>query len=58
MDPPSVSPAELETKIARLISEEQLVGFRIHGEYIVRENPDVDIGEIAISILNNVVSSS
>lgn len=55
---PTISSDELESKVARLVSEGQLAGFRIDGEYIVRENPDLDLGEIAIRILNNVVNTS
>jgi len=55
---PQVPPDELEAIVARLVSDNQLRGFRIDGEYIVRDNPDVDPGDIAIRMLNNVVSSS
>jgi len=55
---PVMSSDELESKVARLITEGQLVGFRIDNEYIVRENHELDMGEIAIKVLNNVVTNS
>jgi hypothetical protein len=55
---PSISEHELEQRIARLIMDGQLPQFRIDGEYIVRDSPQVDVGDISIQILNNVVLSS
>jgi hypothetical protein len=55
---PSISEHELEQRIARLIMDGQLPQFRIDGEYIVRDSPQVDVGDISIHILNNVVLSS
>jgi hypothetical protein len=55
---PQIPLGELEAIVARLVSDNQLRGFRIDGEYIVRDNPDIDPGDVAIRMLNNVVSSS
>ena len=55
---PQIPPDALEAIVARLVSDNQLRGFRIDGEYIVRDHSDVDPGDIAIRMLNSVVSSS
>lgn len=55
---PSASLDDFEQRLTRLMMDGHLPQFRIDGEYVVRDNPDVDLGDISLDILNNVVSSS